>query len=199
MPETPDILRLKACPHCGYDLAGLPREHACPECGLEYSYETFDLCGTLYDIHATRWWLPLPLFAIGVVVAAIQVWIGAIPWIFIPAVVVVGLVISIFWIVFLRFMTRKSRRKSTYLFGPDRVLGPRQFDDYEWTEFDRVGVICLSDDRWRISVRAPRAWWRVLAPLPVDLVVKGSEMEISAVEREIARRIEAAKGEAGDA
>jgi hypothetical protein len=36
-----DILRLKRCPKCGYDLAGLPRNHACPECGARYDESTF--------------------------------------------------------------------------------------------------------------------------------------------------------------
>ncbi len=48
MPDAPDILRLKECPQCGYDLAGLPREHACPECGFEYD-------GSMFSIpHATE-------------------------------------------------------------------------------------------------------------------------------------------------
>ena len=41
--EPRDILRLKRCPRCSYDLAGLPRNHACPECGFRYDELTFRL------------------------------------------------------------------------------------------------------------------------------------------------------------
>ncbi len=40
MADGSEILQLKECPQCGYDLGGLPREHACPECGFEYDAET---------------------------------------------------------------------------------------------------------------------------------------------------------------
>ncbi|MCZ6835854.1 MAG: hypothetical protein O7G85_08780 [Planctomycetota bacterium] len=43
MGERSDILRLKACPQCDYDLVGLPGAHACPECGFEYDESTFRL------------------------------------------------------------------------------------------------------------------------------------------------------------
>ena len=39
MPDASDILRLKACPQCGYDLESLPREHACPECGFDHGFD----------------------------------------------------------------------------------------------------------------------------------------------------------------
>ena len=35
-PTAENLLRLTHCPRCGYDLEGLPREHACPECGYAY-------------------------------------------------------------------------------------------------------------------------------------------------------------------
>jgi len=34
--SSADILRLRSCPQCGYDLSGLPAKHSCPECGFEY-------------------------------------------------------------------------------------------------------------------------------------------------------------------
>ena len=36
-----DILRLKECPQCEYDLDGLPRRHRCPECSFAYSEQMF--------------------------------------------------------------------------------------------------------------------------------------------------------------
>ncbi len=46
MPGEPrDILRLKECPECGYDLTGLPAKHSCPECGFAYDASTFVLNG----------------------------------------------------------------------------------------------------------------------------------------------------------
>jgi len=32
-----DILKLRRCPACDYDLVGLPANHRCPECGFEYN------------------------------------------------------------------------------------------------------------------------------------------------------------------
>jgi len=191
--DAPDFLRLKECPQCGYDLAGLPREHACPECGFEYSAEIFDLCGTHNDIHATRWWLPLPLFGIGIVVAIVQAWIGASPWIFVAAVAVMGVVLCTIWLVVWRIISRKSRRRSTYLFGPGGVVGPRHFDEYEWSELGRATAIPICDGQWRVSVPAARVWWRYLGPRPVDLVVKGCEKDITAAVMEINRRIQASR------
>ena len=44
MADDPrDILRLKCCPECDYDLGGLPYAHNCPECGIEYDENIFDL------------------------------------------------------------------------------------------------------------------------------------------------------------
>lgn len=40
-----DILRLRRCPQCAYDLAGLPRRHRCPECGFEYDPSMFAVYG----------------------------------------------------------------------------------------------------------------------------------------------------------
>src|SRR5262245_12509714 len=36
---------LTDCPHCGYSLNGLPREHRCPECGFEYDANTLTVRG----------------------------------------------------------------------------------------------------------------------------------------------------------
>ncbi|MCZ6835855.1 MAG: hypothetical protein O7G85_08785 [Planctomycetota bacterium] len=42
--NSEDILRLKVCPQCRYDLRGQVEFH-CPECGYEYDAETFVLSG----------------------------------------------------------------------------------------------------------------------------------------------------------
>lgn len=41
--EAIDILKLKRCPVCGYDLSGLPAAHVCPECGFNYEKQLFEL------------------------------------------------------------------------------------------------------------------------------------------------------------
>ena len=48
-----DILRLKHCPRCGYDLAALPRKHRCPECGFEYDDSMFIVTGDARRPRAT--------------------------------------------------------------------------------------------------------------------------------------------------
>lgn len=45
MPLDDDILRLKYCPLCGYDLRGLAREGKCPECSFSCGPQMFSLIG----------------------------------------------------------------------------------------------------------------------------------------------------------
>lgn len=40
-----DILRLRRCPRCDYDLRTLPAEHRCPECGFPYDRSMFAVYG----------------------------------------------------------------------------------------------------------------------------------------------------------
>ncbi len=55
MADDPrDILRLKRCPECDYDLRGLPYAHSCPECGFEYDEKIFDLQVWLAGSSASR-------------------------------------------------------------------------------------------------------------------------------------------------
>lgn len=42
-------LKLTHCPACGYDLAGLPANHACPECAFEYDERTYRLPNWDYE------------------------------------------------------------------------------------------------------------------------------------------------------
>ncbi|MFG0252070.1 MAG: hypothetical protein ACF8NJ_04265, partial [Phycisphaerales bacterium JB038] len=81
-PSDPLVaFRLRSCVRCGYDLAGLPADHACPECGEPYSAQVLELVGWSqlgFIVGTLSWYLHLWVYALVGLVALTFAWgIGA--------------------------------------------------------------------------------------------------------------------------
>jgi len=66
-----DILRLKSCPQCGYDLAGLPGAHACEECGFQWCDQTFSMgmVSGMSGRSLIAWYVGAAIFLVGATTA----------------------------------------------------------------------------------------------------------------------------------
>ena len=80
MADDPrDILRLKRCPECNYDLIGLPHAHNCPECGFAYSEDFFDVSGFSLGLRDPMSLVRIfVLLGIGLIIVVALGWVGLI-------------------------------------------------------------------------------------------------------------------------
>ena len=156
MADDPhNILRLKRCPQCDYDLGGLPQAHNCPECGFTYSDDFFDVSGH-------PWRHSLSLVRIFVLLRICLIIIFAIAWVglmsftdLIPA--FVGFVFLGGMAVAARY-TGRDARKIRLIFTESGILIRVKTDKKmvrPWSAMNSVSVVRLSDSRWRLRIRAP--------------------------------------------
>jgi hypothetical protein len=192
--EAEDILRLKRCPECGYDLRGLPTAHQCPECGRAYD-------GSIIDIPA---WRPLgsdvPLGSMEVLLFA-SIFLGfpivcrfvlRMP---IPCSVVVGIGVVLLVPTVLRLRRWKKGIPEIVLMLKEDGLtvgppGSRRPLFLPWSGLRSVGVGRGRQGRWRLIIK--RRYPAALFYRGVDVRIAGDDQTVAILRRELRRRIAAA-------
>ena len=205
-----DILRLKHCPRCGYDLATLLRKHRCPECGVEYDESMFIVTGDARRPRATSGelaaFLVLTLLMVIPVAAGRPVWGPAI-----PLVLLAMAAVPFFGWLYRRWLRRTRGGDTSLLVTDDGVswLGggwPRR--SLPWCYFAQVTVrrpwslsVNLFGRRDRSSadvisewrIRFVPMWWRRIYTTGIDIRVRYTQREAALLRNEIRRRIDTAR------
>jgi len=197
----PDILRLKTCPQCGYDLAGLPRRHQCPECAFAYDESMFMVHGWPPDATPTK----IVTSAIGWLLVA-PVAFAALRWAYIRNLGSVGDELIYFGVggVWTWWAFRRSRRRKPVIaffssIGAELRGRDRPPEVFPWASYSRLRVRRAGRTKWRI--RLARSRW----PLPVssktsravmggpvvNLTIECTRREAAILRREIRRRMAA--------
>ncbi len=204
-----DILRLKRCPQCDYQLLALPAPHRCPECGFAYDESMFDL---------PVWWRGAEYFAwewpayLGVLVVATlgflwQRW--SVP-VSVLVMITGGVVIEITKAI-VKLRLRSAEGNIRFLFDADGVSFPepgarltvtgagratrpairRSRDRHDWASFRRSSVRRARRGRWRM--RLAWRWPRGLVRRDIDVTVRGTRREAALLRNELRRRVRAAR------
>ena len=158
-----DLLRLKRCPQCDYDLAALPRNHRCPECGFEYDEWMFMLEAWPTKETRPRAW-ERPAYAVLIVVClgfwALNVARGATSWPFLAAAAVLAAAAAN-WVVRRRKQLRREGTVSVFASCDGIGSGPagKLPKVRRWSRFRKVNCRRVKSGLWRIYVGWP---WRQL-------------------------------------
>ena len=191
MADDPrDILRLKRCPECDYDLRGLPYAHNCPECGIEYDENIFDLQVWLDGSSASR---RFDSFAYLVLVLAFG-------WLFVFR---RAWILSHFLVVMMagfvgfgvagavnRFLSKRRKHgNAKILCTPDGLslcLGPRRLF-HHWSQLNLLRVTRAAGGKWRF--RLAYRWPRRFFTEDICFVISGTKREAALLRREFRRQI----------
>ena len=191
MADDPrDILRLKRCPECDYDLGGLPHAHNCPECGIAYDENIFDLRVWLAESMASRRFDSLAYLVLAV----------AFGWIFVtrrtwflsqlPPVLIAGSVGLVVVGVLIRFFSKRRKHGNAKVLctadGLSLCLGSRR-RFYRWSKLNLPRVTHAAGGKWRfrLAYRWPR---RFFAEGPCFLI-RGTNREAALLRKEFRRQI----------
>lgn len=198
MADDPrDILRLKRCPECDYELSGLPHAHNCPECGIAYSENIFDLPIWLDGSAASRRSNSLAnlvlVLAFGVLFAFRQAWILS----HILFVMMIGFVVVALTGILTRFFSMRWKHgNAKVLCTPDGLslrVGRRRLS-HHWSELALLRMTRATGGKWRFrfAYRWPR---RFFAEGPCFLVC-GTNREAALLRKEFRRQIASAHAKA---
>ncbi len=205
-----DILRLKHCPRCGYDLATLPRQHRCPECGFEYDESMFIITGDARRPRISRGELAayaalILCFIIAIVTPGFAWGIPLFGWLLTWGSV------SLFGWLYRRWLRTKHGGDTRVLITDDGVAllrTPWSDGSQPWSRFSQVKVrrrAWFAANRptrsgraatdiatwWRIRF-VPMGWRRVYTP-GIDIRVRYTQREAALLRKEIRRRIQTAR------
>ena len=191
MADDPrDILRLKHCPECNYDLRGLPYVHSCPECGVEYDQNIFDLQVWPTGSSASRRFDSLAqlvlVLAFGWLFIFRRAWILS-HFLFVMLAGFVGFGVA--GVVNRFFSMRRKRGNVKILCTPDGLtllVGSRHLF-HRWSELNLPRVRRAAGGKWRFrfAYRWPR---RLFAEGPC-FIIGGTDREAALLETEFRRQI----------
>lgn len=192
-----DILRLKRCPECDYDLIGLPHAHNCPECGFTYSEDFFDVSGHpwRHSLSLVRIFL---LLGICLIIIFAMGWVGLMSFTdLIPA--FVGFAFLGGMAVAARY-TGQDVRKIRLIFTENGVLIRVKTDKKmvrPWSAMNSVSVVRLSDNKWLLRIRAPIFSRLILTygltAARVNVTLACTDDEAALVRQELQQRLQRAK------
>lgn len=193
-----DILRLKHCPRCGYDLATLPRNHRCPECGFEYDESMFALAVWRHGDRPNPWMVLtmafLILVCVPVGVAAFVFPVASVYKTLFWPVMAVGSVFGLFHEV-RKYVLKFKARTNSLLLAESRGIALRWDGRWkarrEWPKLSAFKFRRTWRGRWRLRLK--QKWWHPLVGRDVDVVLDGTWREAALLRNEIRRRIQAAR------
>lgn len=165
MADDPrDILRLKCCPECNYDLRGLPHAHNCPECGFEYDENIFDLQVWLAGSSASRRFDSLAYLVLAMAFGWLFIFRRA--WILsqFPLVMIAGFLgVGVAGLLNHFFSRRRKHGNVKVLCTPDGLslrFGSRRLF-HPWSGLDLLRVRRAAGGKWRFGFvyRWPRRFF----------------------------------------
>lgn len=193
-----DILRLKHCPQCGYDLATLPRKHRCPECAFEYDESMFALAVWRHGDRPNPWMVLIMAFLILVcvptAVAALFFPVASVYRTFFWPVMAVGSVFGLVHEVRKYVLSFKAQTNSLVLAGSRRIAlcwDGRWKAGREWSKLKGFKFRRTWRSKWRLRLR--QKWWHPLLGWDIDVVLDGTQREAALLRNEIRRRIDTAR------
>jgi hypothetical protein len=193
------LLRLKFCPDCSYDLRGQPRTEYCPECGSQYDEHTFDIIGRAYA--AKRWALhelgtAIAIMAFGALLMG-SGWLhgGLFRMAAGGALLLFSLWASATFIWMMRYRQPIAHRVQVVV----EQLGLRcpQFKPMglllEWKHDTVIKLDQLSDHLWRLRIDWPHGRVTTESQFPertlVDMCLAMNRRQVTVVTQELQRRI----------
>lgn len=191
MADDPrDILRLKRCPECNYDLRGLPYAHNCPECGIEYDEKIFDLQVWLAGSSVSRRFDSLAYLVLAVAFGWLFVFRRA--WILshFLVVMIAGFVgFGVAGAVNRFLSNRREHGDAKVLCTPDGLslrLGSRRVF-HHWSQLDLLRVTRAAGGKWRF--RFAYRWPRRFFTEDICFVISGTNREVALLRKEFRRQI----------
>ncbi|MCH8342539.1 MAG: hypothetical protein IH983_00950 [Planctomycetes bacterium] len=194
-----DILRLKHCPECGYDLATLPRDHRCPECGFEYDASMFIITGNVR--HARGTWGELAAYVALTLLMVLPVAAGRPAWgPAIPLYLLAMAGVPLFGWLYRRRLRARHGGDARVLITDEGVAllhDPWSNESQPWSRFAEVKVRRrfklrrTSNRKWRLRLKRKR--WHPLLGWDIDVVLDGTQREAALLRNEIRRRIQTAR------
>ncbi len=189
-----DILRLKRCPECDYDLGGLPVAHNCPECGFEYDENIFDLQVWLAGSTASRRFDSLAwsvlVVAIGWTLVTWRTWFLS----QLTPVLIAGSVGLMLAGLLARFFSKWRKRGNAKVLctadGLSSCLGSRR-RFYRWSKLNLPHVRRTVGGGWRF--RLAYRWPRRFFAVGVRFIICGTNREVALLRREFRRQIALAR------
>ena len=155
-----DILRLKHCPRCGYDLATLPRNHRCPECGFEYDESMFALAVWRHGDRPNPWMVLtmafLILVCVPVGVAAFVFPVASVYKTLFWPVMAVGSVFGLFHEV-RKYVLKFKARTNSLLLAESRGIALR-WDGSEFVRALSTTRVCLHSQSGVMEIARIRGW-----------------------------------------
>ncbi len=203
-----NVLKLRRCPRCDYNLEGLPRSHICPECGFAYDASMFVLYGWPRRSDRPVLWrallslaanLPVVIFLFYLAFATprFSVWPGSLV---IPLLVALYLFWAVTWIQkrrlriagigMIQLCFSSSGAGARFGKGKPHFIPWRRFRDFRFRRAGRgAWRLRLSCGLWRELLTVP--FVRRVEPHKVSAIIECSRREAALIRSEIRRRLRA--------
>jgi len=200
--DARDVLRLRRCPECGYDLSGLPADHRCPECGFDYDRSMFAIPAWRpgWRRRSRDWETAiyggltigpgLYLFYWGMQTTVLGLLVRLAAWVVIWLLTIVCIAVAKDCAN--RRRLRDGRGDMTVTFDADGFVvdQPRKKRTRRtWDQFKDVRVRRARGMRWKLRLRPHSI---VDPPFAFTAVITGPRREIARLRAELRRRIRAA-------
>ncbi|MHC4081043.1 MAG: hypothetical protein ACYSU2_06945 [Planctomycetota bacterium] len=163
-PDGPRELPPTRCHFCGYDLQGLPADHACPECGRQLGLRVWPTTGG-----RVVWQRALAVMIVvmvpSLVLGAVDViWWGSSPWVITACLGIAAILLATVVVILKRLSRPPARNDAELLLSTDGLtVRPRRGESIHvpWTSFGSVrisrdlGGLRLLELHWRRRGRRP--------------------------------------------